>query len=55
MDVEKEQLIRELVSIHNIQENPDFEDEVREILGKYIVFFKDRLPKEEQIYETIET
>lgn len=43
---EKEMLIKELVAIHNIQENPDFEDEVREILKKYIVFLKDRLPSE---------
>lgn len=43
---EKEMLIRALVAIHNIQENPDFEDEVREILEKYIVFLKDRLPSE---------
>ena len=49
MDEEKEALIRELVSIHNIQENPDFEDEVREILEKYVVFFKNRLPREENI------
>ena len=31
---EKENLIRELVAIHNIQENPDFEDEVREMMAK---------------------
>lgn len=42
MDEEKELLIKELVAIHNIQENPDFEDEVREILEKYIVFLKNR-------------
>lgn len=47
MDEEKEMLVRELVAIHNIQENPDFEDEVREILEKYIVFLKNRLPRED--------
>lgn len=47
MDEEKEMLIRELVAIHNIQENPDFEDEVREILEKYIVFLKNRPPRED--------
>ena len=41
-DTEKEQLISELVTIHNIQENPDFEDEIREILDKYIVFRRQR-------------
>ena len=46
MDEEKEMLTRELVAIHNIQENPDFEDEVREILEKYIVFLKNRPPRE---------
>lgn len=44
---EKENLIRELVAIHNIQENPDFEDEVREILEKYVVFFKNRPPRKD--------
>lgn len=47
-DFEKEQLIRELVANHNIQENPDFEEEVREILEKYIIFRRNRP------YETIE-
>lgn len=47
MDEEKEMLVRELVAIHNIQENPDFEDEVREILDKYIVFLKNRPPRED--------
>lgn len=47
MDEEKEMLARELVAIHNIQENPDFEDEVREILEKYIVFLKNRPPRED--------
>ncbi len=47
MDEEKEMLVRELVAIHNIQENPDFEDEVREILEKYIVFLKNRPPRED--------
>lgn len=45
MDEEKELLIRELVANHNIQENPDFEDGVREILEKYIVFLKNRPPE----------
>lgn len=44
---EKELLIKELVSIHNIQENPDFEDEVRNILDKYVVFLKDRPPRKD--------
>lgn len=48
-DNEKESLIKELVAIHNIQENPDFEDEVREILEKYIVFYKDRPPRKDLI------
>lgn len=47
MDEEKEILVRELVAIHNIQENPDFEDEIREILEKYIVFLKNRPPRED--------
>ena len=47
MDEEKEMLVRELVAIHNIQENPDFEDEVREILEKYIIFLKNRPPRED--------
>ena len=47
MDEEKEMLVRELVAIHNIQENPDFEDEVRERLEKYIVFLKNRPPRED--------
>lgn len=47
MNEEKEMLVRELVAIHNIQENPDFEDEVREILEKYIVFLKNRPPRED--------
>lgn len=47
MDEEKEMLVRELVAIHNIQENPDFEDEAREILEKYIVFLKNRPPRED--------
>lgn len=47
MDEEKEMLVRELVAIHNIQENPDFEDEIREILEKYIVFLKNRPPRED--------
>ena len=47
MDEEKEMLVRELVAIHNIQENPDFEDEVGEILEKYIVFLKNRPPRED--------
>lgn len=47
MEFEKESLVKELVAIHNIQENPDFEDEVREILEKYVVFFKNRPPKED--------
>lgn len=47
MEEEKEMLLRELVSIHNIQENPDFEEEVSEILEKYIVFLKDRPPRED--------
>ncbi len=41
-DIEKEQLIKELVAIHNIQENPDFEDEIREILENWIVFRRQR-------------
>lgn len=48
-DNEKESLVRELVSIHNIQENPDFEDEVREILEKYVVFFKGRPPRKDDL------
>lgn len=41
-DFEKELLVKELVSIHNIQENPDFEEQVREILENYIVFRRKR-------------
>lgn len=42
-DFEKELLIKELVAMHNIQENPDFEEQVREILKKYVVFRRNRL------------
>lgn len=48
---EKETLVHELVAMHNIQENPDFEEQVREILEKYIVFYKDRLTSGE--YKTL--
>ena len=47
MKSEKESLVEELIAIHNIQENPDFEDEVRKILEKYIVFYKTRPPRED--------
>lgn len=44
---DEEKLIRELVAMHNIQENPDFEEQVRDILRNYIVFSKSRLPEQE--------
>ncbi len=44
---DEEKLIRELVAMHNIQENPDFEEQVRDILRNYIVFSKNRLPEQE--------
>lgn len=42
---DEEKLIRELVAMHNIQENPDFEEQVRDILTNYVVFCKGRLPE----------
>lgn len=44
---DEEKLVRELVAMHNIQENPDFEEQVRDILRNYIVFSKSRLPEQE--------
>ena len=44
---DEEKLIRELVAMHNIQENPDFEEQVRDILRNYIVFSKSRLSEQE--------
>lgn len=44
---DEEKLIRELVAMHNIQENPDFEEQVRDILTNYVVFCKSRLPEQE--------
>ena len=44
---DEEKVIRELVAMHNIQENPDFEEQVRDILRNYIVFSKSRLPEQE--------
>lgn len=44
---DEEKLVKDLVAIHNILENPDFEEQVRGILKKYIVFCKDRLPEQE--------
>ena len=32
--------------MHNFQENPDFEEQVRDILKDYIVFSKSRLPEQ---------
>lgn len=44
---DSEKLVRELVAMHNFQENPDFEEQVRDILENYIVFCKNRLPEQE--------
>lgn len=33
--------------MHNFQENPDFEEQVRDILKNYIVFYKSRLSEQE--------
>lgn len=44
---DSEKLVRELVAMHNFQENPDFEEQVRDILENYIVFYKNRLPEQE--------
>ena len=44
---DEEKLVRELVAMHNIQENPDFEEQVRDILRNYIVFSKSRLSEQE--------
>lgn len=44
---DEEKLVRELVAIHNFQENPDFEEQVRDILKNYVVFCKNRLPEQE--------
>lgn len=41
-EFESELLVQDLVSIHNILENPDFEEQVREILKNYIVFRRNR-------------
>lgn len=43
----QKKLVRELVAMHNFQENPDFEEQVRDILKNYIVFYKSRLPEQE--------
>lgn len=42
-----EKLVRELVAMHNFQENPDFEEQVRDILKNYVVFCKNRLLEQE--------
>ena len=44
---EKELLIRDIMKYHSLVENPDFEEQMREVLENYIVFRKDRLPYEE--------
>lgn len=44
---DSEMLVRELVAMHNFQENPDFEEQVRDILQNYVVFSKNRLPEQE--------
>lgn len=44
---EKELLIRDIMKYHSLVENPDFEEQMREVLKNYIVFRKDRLPYEE--------
>lgn len=44
---ESELLVQELVALHSFWENPDFEEQVREILENYIVFRKHRLPTKE--------
>lgn len=44
---DEEKLVRELVAMHNFQENPDFEEQVRDILKNYVVFSKNRLPEHE--------
>jgi len=44
---EKELLIRDIMQYHSLVENPDFEEQMREVLENYIVFRKDRLPYEE--------
>ena len=46
-NIEREQLIKEIVSLHFVGENPDFEEQVREVVSKYVIFSKNRLPYEE--------
>lgn len=44
---EREQFIREVMAYHSLVENPDFEEQLREVLENYVIFRKDRLPYEE--------
>lgn len=45
-DIARQQLIRSIVGLHFIGENPDFEEQVTDILADYIVFRRHR-PDEE--------
>lgn len=45
-DLARQQLIRSIVGLHFIGENPDFEEQVTDILADYIVFRRHR-PDEE--------
>lgn len=45
-DFEREELIKEISALQERWVNPDFSDQLREVLQKYIIFRKDRCPDE---------
>ena len=45
-DFEREELIKEISALQERWVNPDFPEQLKNVLQKYIVFKKDRCPDE---------